>query len=30
MGEFGDTTNKNNNGNALARIVELWNGSNVR
>lgn len=29
MGEFGETMNKNNNGNALARIVELWNGSNV-
>jgi ParB-like chromosome segregation protein Spo0J len=29
MGEFGDTMNKNNNGNALARIVELWKGSNV-
>jgi ParB-like chromosome segregation protein Spo0J len=29
MGEFGDTGNTNSNGNALARIVELWLGQNV-
>ena len=29
MGDFGDTGNTNSNGNALARIVELWVGSNV-
>jgi hypothetical protein len=27
MGEFGDTGNKNSNGNAITRIVELWLGS---
>lgn len=30
MGEFGDTGNSNDNGNALARIVEMWMGSNER
>jgi ParB family transcriptional regulator, chromosome partitioning protein len=29
MGEFGDTGNPNANGNALARIVELWLGSQI-
>lgn len=29
MGDFGDTGNTNSNGNALARIVELWLGQNV-
>lgn len=29
MGEFGDTGNPNANGNALARIVELWLGSEI-
>jgi hypothetical protein len=27
MGDFGDTGNKNSNGNAITRIVELWLGS---
>lgn len=27
MGEYGDTGNKNSNGNAIARIVELWIGT---
>jgi hypothetical protein len=30
MGEFGDTGNSNDNGNALARIVEMWMGNNER
>lgn len=29
MGEFGDTGNTNENGNALARIVELWLGRQI-
>lgn len=29
MGDFGDTGNPNANGNALARIVELWLGSQI-
>ena len=29
MGDFGDTGNTNTNGNALARIVELWLGQQV-
>lgn len=29
MGEFGDTGNTNENGNALARIVELWLGQQI-
>jgi ParB-like chromosome segregation protein Spo0J len=29
LGEFGETGNTNSNGNALARIVELWMGQNV-
>lgn len=29
MGEFGETGNPNSNGNAIARVVELWLGSNV-
>jgi ParB-like chromosome segregation protein Spo0J len=29
MGDFGDTGNQNSNGNALARIIELWSGQNV-
>lgn len=27
MGEYGETGNKNSNGNAIARIVELWLGT---
>jgi hypothetical protein len=27
LGDFGDTQNSNDNGNALARIVEMWLGS---
>jgi ParB-like chromosome segregation protein Spo0J len=30
LGEFGDTGNTNDNGNALARIVELWSGSQIQ
>lgn len=29
LGDFGDTGNPNANGNALARIVELWLGSQI-
>jgi site-specific DNA-methyltransferase (adenine-specific) len=30
MGDFGDTGNTNENGNALARIVELWLGTQIQ
>jgi hypothetical protein len=30
LGDFGDTGNTNDNGNALARIVELWLGSQIQ
>jgi hypothetical protein len=30
MGDFGDTGNTNDNGNALARIVELWLGTQIQ
>ena len=29
LGEFGDTGNTNDNGNSLARIAELWLGSQI-
>jgi site-specific DNA-methyltransferase (adenine-specific) len=30
LGDFGDTRNTNDNGNALARIVELWLGTQIQ